>query len=139
MTKLVLRVDDMEAMLSHVTAGSPLEACGLVAGRQGRSTQVFKILNEEASRSHFRMDAMQQYQAFVAMERNGWDLLAIYHSHPAGPAVPSRTDLAEAMYPGVAHLIWSPRPGGWECQAFLLDDGMITPAGLETEREQLFN
>lgn len=126
-------------MRSHVTADSPLEACGLVAGRQGRCTQIFKIRNEEASGTHFRMDAMQQYQAFVTMERNAWDLLAIYHSHPVGPAGPSRTDLASAMYPGIAHLIWSPRPGGWECQAFFLDHGTINPAELEVEREQLFN
>jgi proteasome lid subunit RPN8/RPN11 len=139
MGRLVLREEDLEAMRGHVRADSPLEACGLVAGMQDRSTQVFKIHNEEASRTRFRMDAKQQYLAFVTMERNGWDLLAIYHSHPSGPADPSRTDLAEAMYPGVAHLIWSPQPDGWKCKAFFLDDGMITPAELEVDKEQLFD
>lgn len=127
MPQLVLRADHVESMRAHVLVEAPFEACGLVVGKDGQSVQVFAIRNEETSRTHFRMDAKQQYEAFLEMERGGWDLLAIYHSHPTGPAGPSHTDLAEASYPGVVQLIWSPQPNGWECQAYLLDGGQITP------------
>lgn len=134
-----MRLADMETMRVHVAAITPMEACGLLAGKAGKCVHVFMIHNEEASPTHFRMDARQQYQAFLKMERKGWTLLAIYHSHPAGPAGPSRTDLAEAMYPGVAHLIWSLGRDGWECNAFLLEGGQVSPVELQVENEQLLS
>ena len=125
MVHLVLRVGHMDIMRSHVAAEAPLEACGLVAGTDGQSAYVFGIRNEQASRTHFRMDAKQQYEAFSKMVGAGWGLLAIYHSHPTGPAGPSETDLAESAYPGVVQLIWSPQKGGWGCHAFFVDGGQI--------------
>lgn len=113
-------------MRAHVAREAPLEACGLLAGSEGLSASVFPIRNEEASLTHFLMDAKQQVQAFMAMERAGCHLLAIYHSHPAGPPRPSRTDLAEVTYPGVVQLIWA-QAGGWDCFAFLLDEGQVQP------------
>lgn len=111
-------------MRAHVAAEAPLEACGLLAGVGGRSVHVFRIENELASPTQFRMEARQQVDAFLQIEKNAWELLAIYHSHPAGPPSPSKTDLAEALYPGVAHLIWS-FDLSWNCRAFLLDGGII--------------
>lgn len=127
MASLVLDQPHWEAMRAHVAAENPLEACGLVAGKQGRSSFLFPIRNEAASPTRFRMNGKQQLAAFQEMERAGWDLLAIYHSHPAGPAEPSPTDLAEVTYPGVIHLIWSPAANGWGCRAFLLDNGRALP------------
>lgn len=135
MAQFVLLAGHIGAMQSHVAAEAPLEACGLVAGKDGRSAHIFPIDNEEASRTHFRMDARQQYEAFVQMERSGWELLAIYHSHPNGPARPSKTDLAEAAYPGVVQLIWSPQTNGWDCRAFFLDGGQIVPTEFQVASE----
>lgn len=135
MARLVLQAGHVDDMRSHVAAEAPLEACGLVAGKDGQSARVFLIENEEASRTHFRMDARQQYKAFVEMERSGWELLAIYHSHPNGPPGPSRTDLAEAAYPGVVQLIWSPQMNGWDCQAFFLDGGQVVPTEFQVASE----
>lgn len=118
--------EHMRQMAVHVAASSPLEACGLVAAGDESSTHVFLIENELASSTHYSMQPRQQLDAFMEMERQGWELLAIFHSHPSGPPTPSQTDLAEARYPGVAHLIWAPDAGGgWACRAFLLDDGQV--------------
>jgi proteasome lid subunit RPN8/RPN11 len=111
-------------MCDHVADEAPLEACGLLAGISGESLRVFPIANELASATRFRMDATQQVAALQQIERNGWDLIGIYHSHPVGPPIPSQTDLAEALYPGVAHLIWS-FDSNWSCRAFSLDDGIV--------------
>ncbi len=110
-----------EQMRAHVAAEGPLEACGLVAGLDQKSHAVFRIQNELASSTQFRMEPNEQLKALLEIERAGWQMLAIYHSHPAGPPRPSQTDVAEARYPGVAHLIWSPKNGEWNCGAFLLD------------------
>jgi proteasome lid subunit RPN8/RPN11 len=41
------------------------------------------------------------------MREAGEELVAIYHSHPDGPAAPSLTDVVEHEYPGVLYLIVS--------------------------------
>ena len=55
----------------------------------------------------FAMDPADQINALRRMRENGEDLFAIYHSHPASPAVPSLIDVAEAGYPEALYLIIS--------------------------------
>ncbi len=141
MQRLRIAAPHLQQMAAHAAACSPLEACGLVAaglvaGRPAASLQVFEITNELGSPTHFSMAPAEQLQAFMEIEAKGWDLLAIYHSHPAGPPTPSRTDVAEARYPGVAHIIWAPGADGtWACRAFLLDGGEVREIELEIDTE----
>ncbi|MEX1071753.1 MAG: M67 family metallopeptidase [Anaerolineales bacterium] len=116
-----------EEMRAHVATEVPLEGCGLLAGEKGKSRAIFLIRNEAESSTRFIMAAKEQLKAFTDIEREGWELLAIYHSHPNGPPHPSQTDLGESLYPGVAHLIWSQQAGEWSCLAYLLDDQRIQP------------
>jgi proteasome lid subunit RPN8/RPN11 len=67
----------------------------------------------------------QQLAAFKLIDLNGWELAAIYHSHPLGPDQPSPTDIAEAHYPDTITLIWSKQPGDWHCHAFRILEGHI--------------
>jgi proteasome lid subunit RPN8/RPN11 len=72
------------------------------------------------------MEPHQQIHAMLSIENSGLDLLAIYHSHPAGPDHPSRTDIEEFRYPGIVYLIWSPLNADWECRGFeLYEEGYI--------------
>ena len=122
-----------EQMRAQAIAGAPLEVCGLLAGLNEKSQAVFPIRNEEGSSTRYRMDPKEQLQAFLAIERAGWEILAIYHSHPAGPPRPSKTDLAEAAYPGVVHLIWVIENGEWNCLAFSLDSSVIQALDLQID------
>ncbi|MBX3049241.1 MAG: M67 family metallopeptidase [Anaerolineales bacterium] len=124
-----------QQMRRHVAAVSPQEACGLLAGRDGQAQAVYAVRNELVSPTHFRMDAAEQWAAFQAMEAEGLELLAIYHSHPNGPAGPSQQDILNAGYPGVAHLIWSPVGDEWACRAFLLDTGAKIELELQLQDE----
>ena len=110
-------------MREHVDAQVPFEACGLVAGQLGRSRAVFHIENVLHSPVRFRMEPAQQVQALIQIDENQWDLLAIYHSHPNGPAAPSVTDLNETTFPDTIALIWSPRELDWICRGFILQEG----------------
>ncbi len=114
-----LRYEDYLAMKQHVASQAPLEACGLVAGLHGVSTAVFPIPNVLQSPLRYRMDPHRQLEAFFAIENAGWELLAIYHSHPMGPPAPSEIDLAEATYP-VVYLIWAPVGHEWVVRGFHL-------------------
>ncbi|HZW03770.1 MAG TPA: Mov34/MPN/PAD-1 family protein, partial [Anaerolineaceae bacterium] len=57
-------------------------------------------------------------RALTQFEEHDLDVVAIFHSHPAGPARPSVTDVEAFNYPGAATLIWSPGGDGWQVRAF---------------------
>jgi proteasome lid subunit RPN8/RPN11 len=96
-----------EAMLKQLRRAYPLEACGLLAGSDGRVMRVYAVENALHSRSEYEMEPRQQVEAMLALEEAGWELLAIYHSHPDGPQTPSPTDVARANYPQAAQVIVS--------------------------------
>lgn len=110
-------------MRTHVSHLAPAEACGLVAGQDGRAEGIIPVTNSLQSPVRFRMDPQEQLAAFEWIEQQGLELLAIYHSHPAGPATPSATDIAEWYYPETAALIWSPLGEEWSCRGFSLVGG----------------
>jgi proteasome lid subunit RPN8/RPN11 len=110
-------------MRADVIDRIPEEACGLVAGIDNRSQRVFMISNIWQSPVRFRLDPQEQLEALLMIEDNNWDLLAIYHSHPRGPAYPSESDIGEAAYPEAINLIWYPHEGDWTCRGFLIKDG----------------
>ncbi len=121
-----LSQDLWHAMLAHVLACLPAEACGLVGSARNllpgsvlassavdaagalAAAVVLPIENELHSPDHFRMAPAEQLKAFYWLEEHGLELSAIFHSHPRGPHHPSETDLAEFAYPGVLMLIVSP-------------------------------
>jgi proteasome lid subunit RPN8/RPN11 len=124
MQKLNLSHTHWLQMRDHVRESDPEEACGLLSGEPWTVSQVYPVENELHSPVRFRMDALGQLNAMLKMERAGEELIGIFHSHPAGPASPSPTDLAEFLYPGVLYLIWSKSPPHtWSVRCFLLDTG----------------
>jgi proteasome lid subunit RPN8/RPN11 len=71
------------------------------------------------------MDAREQLQALEQIDAEGLELLAIFHSHPRGPAVPSVTDIEEAVYP-VVNIIWHAAGATWQARGFRLTaDGFL--------------
>lgn len=116
-------------MQAEAAEKAPEEACGLLAGGHGRVAAVFPVTNELHSPTRFRMEPKEQIRAFIRIDADKMDLLAIYHSHPAGVAYPSETDLKEFAYPGVAYVIWAPDTEGgtgrWVARGFIVDGGRV--------------
>lgn len=104
---LIIGRPEYNQLLAEAQAAFPLEACGLLAGDAGQVRRLYPVDNVLQSPSAFLMDGRQQVEAMLAMEADGWELVAIYHSHPQGPAEPSATDVAQAYYPDAIHLILS--------------------------------
>src|SRR5512132_4307757 len=113
--QLILSKNYWHEMLEHVDRQAPLEACGLLAGKNARVEKVIGVPNQAQSAVRFVMEPHEQLQAFDWIESNGLDLLGIFHSHPAGPETASVTDIAEAAYE-VVHLIWSRDQTGWQAR-----------------------
>lgn len=119
-----------EQMHADVNHRAPEEACGLLAGQGNQTFQVIPVTNELHSSVQFRMEPVEQLRAFQQIEELGLELLGIYHSHPHGPDEPSFTDIAQAYYPDVIHLIWSRESGEWTCKGFRIQNGSIKEVSL---------
>lgn len=80
----------------------------MLAGDElGRVTAVYPIENNLHSPTAYQMNPQQQLKAMLELEANGWQMLAIYHSHPNGPETPSLTDIQQTTYPEALSLIVS--------------------------------
>lgn len=98
----------------------------MLAGHAGHVVKLYPIENRLQSPVAYEMEPTQQLDAFLDMEAQGWELTAIYHSHPKGPETPSATDIAQAYYPETIQVIVSlqarKRPS---VRAFTIVDGRV--------------
>jgi proteasome lid subunit RPN8/RPN11 len=119
---LTLKRAHMFAMQRHINFEAPLEACGLLGGKDGFVEVVLPVKNAAESPVRFRMDPKAQLRAIEHIESEGLDIVAIFHSHPKGPSVPSPTDIAEASY-NVVNIIWAKVGRRWQARGFWIEDG----------------
>ncbi len=87
----------IDEMVAHALEDLPNECCGMVGGSDGEAGVVIPVANAAASPLRFEMDPQGQYDALMAIERDGKELLAIYHSHTKSAAYPSQTDVNQAV------------------------------------------
>ena len=119
-TELQMKKRHWEAMKNHVISCLPEEACGLLGGIGNLVYEVIPVTNILHSPSRFRLDPEEQLAAMMHIEKQGYQMVGIFHSHVHGPTGPSETDVKEATYPEVAYLIWSHVDGDWQCRAYRL-------------------
>jgi len=105
--QLILSHSFYQAIVAHARAGYPAEACGLLRGRNGRVSGILPARNTAPNpQRNYQVDAQSLLQA-LRWEDEGDELVAVYHSHPSGPAYPSAVDAANAFYPESVYLILS--------------------------------
>ncbi len=95
--RLVLPRSVYEAMIAQAQAEQPLECCGLLAGvveeGTGRVVKAYPLVNALASAVEYESEPRGLIAADRDMRTAGLEVLAVYHSHPSSPPLPSRKDL----------------------------------------------
>jgi len=126
-------------MKQQVRREAPLEACGILGGsftREIRQAEwIYPARNQLKSPLQYQIDPVDQLKAFEYLENNGLELVAIYHSHPAGPEYPSALDIKHLYYPEAVQLIWSPKrkmnsgkiglTAEWICRGYMIEEGRV--------------
>ena len=119
-------------MIDHLLSSQPNEGCGLIAFHGDRPVKLYPGTNVHPRPSdHYRMDDNEVVHAINEMDREGWWLGAIYHSHPHSDPSPSTTDLREANWPDALMIIVSLRHDTPQASAYRLLDG--TPHAVPIE------
>jgi proteasome lid subunit RPN8/RPN11 len=118
-------------IVAHAQENARIECCGVVAvappdasdasvppvlaadapasasAEQSRTaTRVYRAENVHASALKFEIDALELLKLNNAIEDEGWEIGAIYHSHVRSAPYPSQTDISfAANWPGVEWII----------------------------------
>jgi proteasome lid subunit RPN8/RPN11 len=136
-TVIELPREMFDEIVEHAREEAPNEACGIIAGRDGRPARLYRMRNAENSPVVYRFDEREQLRVFDDIEDQGWAPLCFYHSHTGSQAYPSRTDRARALwrdpvsgeevpaYPGTAYVIASIRGPRPEVRAFRFEGGEV--------------
>jgi proteasome lid subunit RPN8/RPN11 len=105
-----------EALERHAAEVAPNEACGVLVFRDGEALRYEPGRNRAASPYRFDLDIDPEVWF---LEDDGYEL-AVFHSHPADSAQPSRTDLANiGLWKGRPYVILASSTGelaGWRIQ-----------------------
>jgi proteasome lid subunit RPN8/RPN11 len=115
-------------MMAHVLTQPTLEMCGLLSGREGVVDRVWPVPNVLHSPVAYRMDGPEFVAAMIGCE---FEPLGVFHSHPAGPPVPSPTDIAQAAYPDSSYVVISLQNTPPSVRAFRIVDGQVTEVKLD--------
>jgi proteasome lid subunit RPN8/RPN11 len=108
------------ALDEHAREEAPNEACGLLALRDGVAQRYIRGVNVAASPYRFELKVDPETWF---LEDEGYEL-AVFHSHPASPPRPSRTDVENiGLWEGRPYVILSLRTG--ELAAWRIVDGRV--------------
>ena len=93
---------------AHAWAAAPHECVGVLGGRKITDSDTTPAWNAqlylplpnvaEYPQITYQAEAQALIKALRTFRETGLELVAIFHSHPRGPAVPSPTDMAQAGY-----------------------------------------
>ncbi len=123
----------------------PREACGLLAGTadtasvEGAVREVMPLTNVEHNPvgCGWRADSREQFRAFQRIDDEGWELLAIYHSHPRSDAYPSDRDIEHALFPDALYVIVSlAEPGSPDVRGFRIAEGTASEEAIVVETSE---
>lgn len=118
---LRIPLDCLEQTLGHLRASLPCEGVGLWVGKRGQVRQVWPLENVHSMpQKRYEADPRSLIQLLQRIDREGLELVAIYHSHPVGPARPSETDRSQAFW-RVPYVIFDMQTG--EVRAYSLPEG----------------
>ncbi len=99
-------------LLDHANRCSPQESCAILYGEVdggGRAvvSDVFLARNEEESSTSFAVSGEELIEAYQRAQRDGVQVVGVFHSHPGSEARPSEKDVRFMEINPVAWVIYS--------------------------------
>ncbi|MEY4530975.1 MAG: hypothetical protein RLZZ156_1696 [Deinococcota bacterium] len=99
MTSLRLPTELYQQLLAQAGMARPFEIVGMLIGKNACIYQILPLENiAPIPQTQFVANPEGVLHALKHIRTQDFELLAFYHSHPNGPAKPSKTDLLEAKW-----------------------------------------
>lgn len=112
-----------EGLERYAISLEPEECCALLAGKGDRVLEVVEVENiSDSPATGFAMPDDELVGFYERTKKKGTELVAVFHSHPASAAEPSKTDIKYMELNPVVWLIYSGRD--YTMRAFTLDGGV---------------
>lgn len=94
-------------MTHHCQTEAPLECCGILGGVFPSVSLFYPLGNSDRSETTYNADPQDLIRTVQDLRVREAEMLAIYHSHPRWPAIPSQTDLRTNYYGDLPRIIVS--------------------------------
>ena len=121
----------IENIIAHAKKGAPIEMCGYLASQNDVFSRHYELTNIDNSEDHFAFDPKEQFETVKDARANGYELGAVYHSHPATPARPSNEDIKLAFDPNISYVIVSLADNSEDVKSFKIKDAEVTLEEIE--------
>jgi proteasome lid subunit RPN8/RPN11 len=126
-------------IVAHAQEIPKIECCGVVAveltsdGSTRTAKRVYRAENIHASALKFEIEPIELLRLSNAIEDEGWEIGAIYHSHVRSAPYPSQTDIGfAASWPGVEWIIVGLAAGAQpDVRSYLIDGAEVSEVELE--------
>lgn len=118
-------------ILEQARRDVPDESCGYLFGQGDTVTESYEMTNADHSPDHFSFIPKEQFAAINYARRNGLQVLANWHSHPATPSRPSQEDIRLAFDSQIAYFILSLATDEPVLNAFHIENGIAEKLPLE--------
>lgn len=123
-------------MIRHCQRDYPNEACGYLAGKSNLTSLAIPMRNVHQSPSSYEMNPKEQLTVQKGLRLKGMTALAIYHSHVATEAYPSRRDIDRAtavqeFFDGHYVLVALKDGGNPRARAFRIKNGAVEEDEIE--------
>jgi proteasome lid subunit RPN8/RPN11 len=90
---LTLPQRHIDEMIAHSREDEPNEACGIIGGKDGAATELYRMTNAQHSPYRYEMDGKEVLALLRKLDDAGEEFFVIYHSHTSTEAYPSPTDV----------------------------------------------
>ncbi len=124
-----------DAMFKHSGWAYPNESCGLVALDGSGPVLVFCLSNADDATDRFTIAPDEHFGANRFAESLGYEIGAMFHSHPRTNAYPSDSDIRGGADPDWLHFIVGPVVGPRPLlRAFRIRDGAVAEVQVTVEQ-----
>ena len=121
----------VDEIIAHARQDVPNEACGIIAGKDGAATRLYRMTNVQASPYRYEMDGKEVLRLLRELDDREEEFLVIYHSHTHTEAYPSPTDVRLAAgWPDAHYVLVSLADEPPPVRAFRITDSEITEIDL---------
>jgi proteasome lid subunit RPN8/RPN11 len=137
---MVIARELLDELIEHALADAGNEVGGVLSvdpGPPAPAVRSYRATNIHRSPLKFEIDSLELLDLWQAIEGEGFEMGAVYHSHVRSAPYPSQTDINfAANWPGVEWIIIGLNEGEPKVCSYLIRGSEVTEVPIEVTAEE---